>query len=84
MLISDWFILIGRTNLFIRGDQAKYRGDQSLRLVPRIQTSLNSEFGTDFGVQNSVPATGFLTKIGLFTRWDLVPGTGPCDRSPRV
>ena len=34
-------------------------------------------------LRGPVPATGFLTKIGLFTRWDLVAGTGPCDRSLR-
>ena len=46
MLISDWFILIGRRDqshepVHTRV-QAKYCGDQSLRLVPRMQTSLNS------------------------------------------
>lgn len=44
--------------------------------------------GTNFGDQNSVPATRFLTKIGRSHGGTWSPGpvhaTGPCDRSPRV
>ena len=86
MLISDWFIFnwsqgTSPTNLFTTRDQAKYCGDQSLRLVPRIQTSLNS--WDRFRGPKFSPCDRILTKIGLFTRWDLVAGTGPCDRSLR-
>ena len=48
MLISYWFIFnwsqgsVSPTTLFTRGTKQNIAGDQSLRLVPRIQTGLNS------------------------------------------
>ena len=87
MLISDWFIFNWSQGPVPR--PCSHEGPSKILRGPVPATGpMNSnqfEFlGPISGTKiQPLRPDGFLTKIGLFTRWDLVAGTGPCDRSLR-